>query len=78
VKKMAEEISITFTRDEWNAICVLVRNNMQGANLEDLKEKRLKLKGLLDSYERDRKMLDREELITKTYHSILDKIEAKL
>jgi len=74
---MEEEISVTFTKDEWRAICVLVRNHMQGVNIEDLMEKRQKLRNLLASYERDQKMLDREEVITKTYHSILDKIDRR-
>ena len=74
---MAEEISITFTREEWNAMRILVRNHMQGTNIEDLQEKRQKLKNLLASYERDKNMLDREEIMSKAYNSILDKIEAK-
>ena len=74
---MEEVLSVSFTKDEWRAMALLVRNHMQGVNIEDLKEKRLRLKNLLNSYERDQKMLDREEIITKTYHSILDKIDRK-
>ena len=74
---MSEEISISFTKDEWRALAFLVRNNMKGTNMEDLEEKRRRLQNLLSSYERDKNMLAREEMQTKTYKSILDKIDAK-
>lgn len=50
---------------------------MKGTNIEELNEKRQKLKTLLASYERERGMLEREEIISKTYQSILDKIDRK-
>ena len=75
---MEEEISITFTRDEWRALEFLIRHNMKGTNLEDLEEKRRRLQNLLASYERDKSMLASEEMQAKTFKSILDKIEVVL
>ena len=74
---MSEEINISFTKDEWRAISVLVRNQIKGVNIDDFEEKRQKLKNLLASYEREKTMLNREEVYAKTYHSILGKIDTK-
>jgi len=75
---MDEEISITFTKDEWRALAFLARNNMKGTNIEDLEEKRRRLQNLLASYERDKNMLIREEMQAKTFKSIIEKIDVKL
>ena len=75
---MVEEISVTFTKEEWRALSFLARNNLKGSNLEDLEEKRRRLQNLLASYERDKNNLVHEELRAKTYKSILDKIDVVL
>lgn len=73
---MAELIELKFTRDEWRAIAVLARQYNNKSGIEALNEKKQKLKNLLDSYEHGLKLLEREELISKTYQSILDKIDS--
>ncbi len=75
---MSETMNVEFTKDEWRAVSVLIRHHMKGTNIEDLNEKRQKLKTLLASYERERGQLEREEIISKTYQSILDKIDRKV
>jgi hypothetical protein len=72
---MKEQITVSFTKDEWNAVCILVRRHLQGTNIEDVEEKRRKLNNLLQSYEREKKSLDRDQVITSIYTSILEKID---
>ena len=75
---MKEQINVSFTKEEWNAISVLVRRHLQGTNIEDFEEKRLRLKNLLQSYEREKNSLERDEIISKTYTSILEKIDTNI
>lgn len=75
---MKEQIDVSFTKEEWNAISILVRRQLQGTNIEEFEEKRLRLKNILQSYEREKNSLERDEIISKTFASILDKIDTKI
>jgi hypothetical protein len=72
---MTDEINVKFTKQEWMTIESVVRKQMTRESLNDLEDKKLRLKGLCSSYEREKSSLERDELVAKNFHSILDKID---
>ena len=75
---MDEEISISFTKDEWRAVSVLIRQHIKEIKLGDVDERKQKLKAMIVSNERELNQLNREEVGTKHFLSIIDKIDKHL
>ena len=72
---MNEEISISFTKDEWRAVSVLIMRHIKSLKLEDVSEQKQELSSKINSYQRALEQLNRDEIGIKNFVEINEKID---
>jgi hypothetical protein len=75
---MSETVNMEFTREEWNALRQVIRRHARTTGENDLAEQKQKIQAKLNSCQMELNRLSQDEAETKTFLSIIDKIERKL